>query len=49
MLKERKSMTEIVLDDGLINDFEFELSIYEAGFLEAFQNYLGKLSPVFPL
>ena len=42
MIKENKIMSDIILDEGLINDFEFESRIYEAGLLEDFQNYLGK-------
>jgi hypothetical protein len=42
MINENKIMSDIILDEGLVNDFEFESRIYEAGFLEDFQNYLGK-------
>jgi hypothetical protein len=42
MKTENKNMSEIIQDEGLINDFEFETRIYEAGLLEDFQSYIGK-------
>ena len=42
MRNQNKKMTDIILDEGLIHDFEFESRIYKAGSLEDFQSYLGK-------
>jgi hypothetical protein len=42
MIYESKNISDIILDEGLMNDFEFESGLYEAGFLEDFQNYVGK-------
>jgi len=41
-MKDEKNMTEIIRDEGLIHDFEFESRLYEIGLLEDFQSYLGK-------
>lgn len=42
MKTENKNISDIIQDEGLIHDFEFELRMYEAGLLEDFQSYLGK-------
>lgn len=47
MRNETEKMSEIILEEGLINDFEFESRIYEARFLEDFLSYVGEKNLIY--
>ena len=47
MLVNEKRMSEVILDDGLINDYEFSSGIYNAGLFEDYESYLTSREMIF--
>lgn len=40
-------MNELILDDGLISDYEFELRMYDIGFQEQPENFHGRKALIY--
>ncbi len=46
-MKRNDKMKEVILDDELINDYEFGVRVYLVGLVEDIQEFSGKKSLIF--